>query len=146
MPLEDIVTLQVLKSKMDYTNARQKVIAQNVANADTPNYVPSDLKTFSFEVAMKKTADGAMVLGGTGPRPVTMVVTNPAHMAPPQGAAGNFTANVQGDSEARLDGNQVVLEDQMARMTENRLDQEAAIAFYQQSITLLRAAAKAPGK
>jgi len=53
---------------------------------------------------------------------------------------------VKPDSEARLDGNQVVLEDEMAKMTETRLDQEAAITFYQQSLTLLRTAAKAPGK
>jgi flagellar basal-body rod protein FlgB len=148
MPLEDIVTFQVLKAKLDYTNARQKVIAQNVANADTPNYVPSDLRTFSFEVAMKQAANtglGGAVIAGPS-RPVTMVRTNPGHMSAPKTAAGDWRADVKPDSEARLDGNQVVLEDEMAKMTETRLDQEAAITFYQQSLTLLRTAAKAPGK
>ena len=34
----------------------------------------------------------------------------------------------------------------MAKMTEARVDHDAAIAFYQQSLTLLRTATRAPGK
>jgi flagellar basal-body rod protein FlgB len=59
---------------------------------------------------------------------------------------GPWRPDVKPDTEARLDGNTVVLEDQMAKMTEARLEHDAAIAFYQQSLTLLRTAAKAPGK
>ncbi len=50
------------------------------------------------------------------------------------------------DSETTLDGNKVVLEDQMAKMTEARMDYEAAIGFYQKSLDMLRMAARAPGK
>ena len=50
------------------------------------------------------------------------------------------------DSETTLDGNKVVLEDQMAKMTEARMDYEAAIGFYQKSLEMLRMAARPPGK
>ena len=39
------------------------------------------------------------------------------------------------ESETTLDGNQVVLEDQMMKMTEARMDYDAAIGFYQKSLS-----------
>jgi flagellar basal-body rod protein FlgB len=50
------------------------------------------------------------------------------------------------DSEVTLDGNGVVLEEQMIKMTEARVDYDAAIGFYQKSMGLLRMAARPPGK
>ena len=49
------------------------------------------------------------------------------------------------DSETTLDGNSVVLEEEMMKMTQARTDYEAAIGFYQKSLNLLRTAARAPG-
>ena len=156
MALEDISLFQVLKAKLDYTAERQRLIAQNVANADTPGYAPSDLKPFTFETAMKNavalapagqsaigglSSTGAPSMGGAG-----LALTNPGHMVGLSSPPGNWKPLVLPDSEARVDGNQVVLEDQMAKLTEARLDHEAAVTFYQQSLTLLRTAAKAPGK
>jgi flagellar basal-body rod protein FlgB len=50
------------------------------------------------------------------------------------------------DSETTLDGNGVVLEDQMIKMTETRMQYDAAIGFYQKSMALLRMAARPPGR
>ena len=146
MPLEDISTFQVLKAKLDYSAERQRLIAQIVANADTPGYAPSDLSPFTFEVAMRHAltltpSGGASATGGAG-----LAMTQAGHMVGSRNRPGNWKPQVKPDSEARVDGNQVVLEDQMAKMTEARLDHEAAISFYQQSLSLLRTAAKPPGK
>jgi len=162
--LEDIAVFQVLKAKLDYSAERQRLIAQNVANADTPNYTPSDLAPFAFDKSLQQAMTlapaGRSVIGGSpsveslgvgsgggggpsGSGSVTLDLPAPGHIL---GTAGPYPANLKADSEARVDGNQVVLEDQMAKMTEARVDHEAAIAFYQQSLTLLRTAAKAPGK
>ena len=46
---------------------------------------------------------------------------------------------------ARLDGNQVVLEEQMMKMSDAREGYDAAITLYQNAMTLLRTAAKRPG-
>ena len=164
--LEDIAVFQVLKAKLDYSAERQRLIAQNVANADTPNYTPSDLAPFSFDKSLQQVMvlapAGRSVIGGSpsraslgagggggggggpsGSGSVTLPLPGPGHIL---GAAEPYRANLKADSESRVDGNQVVLEDQMAKMTEARVDHEAAIAFYQQSLTLLRTAVKAPGK
>jgi flagellar basal-body rod protein FlgB len=50
------------------------------------------------------------------------------------------------DSEARIDGNQVVLEDQMNRLIQARIDYQTAVDLYQQSMTMITTAARAPGK
>jgi flagellar basal-body rod protein FlgB len=49
------------------------------------------------------------------------------------------------DSETTLDGNQVVLEEQMLKMSESRSDYDAAIGFYQKSLGLLHLAIRKPG-
>ena len=48
------------------------------------------------------------------------------------------------DAVTTLDGNQVSLEDQMMRMADSRMNYEAAIGFYQKSVSLIRMAARGP--
>jgi flagellar basal-body rod protein FlgB len=73
--------------------------------------------------------------------------TNAAHLPGRLAAAGQaWKTQPTPDSEARLDGNQVVLEEQMMKMAKARGDYEAAITFYQKSLSLIQLALKAPGK
>lgn len=135
--LEQIPLFAMLKSKLGYDAQRQRVIGQNVANADTPGYAPKDLNTFTFDGALKAQA------AGTGVDPVR---TNSMHIAGRARPSAAWKHLAAPDSEARLDGNQVVLEEQMMKMSEARGDYEAALTLYSQSMNLLRTAAKAPGK
>ena len=136
MTLDDMPLFATLKAKLGYVSQRQRLIAGNVANADTPGYAPRDLKAFTFDAAMKGQA-----------MPLTVVRTSAAHIAPDGGGSGSAYSDGAGpDSEVRLDGNQVVLEDQMMKMSQARMDYDAAIGLYQQSLTMLRTAARAPGK
>jgi flagellar basal-body rod protein FlgB len=50
------------------------------------------------------------------------------------------------DSETTIDGNAVVLEEQMARAAETRMAFETSIALYQKGLELVRMAARAPGR
>jgi flagellar basal-body rod protein FlgB len=130
----------MLRGRLGYLSERQQVIAQNVANADTTGYLPKDLKPFSFHVA-EPTAGG----GSSS----TAAVTNPGHIPLPQsqaGGASGFQKVTSRDSETRLDGNAVVLEEEMMKMSDSRMNYDAAISFYQKSLGLLRMAAKAPGR
>ncbi|HTK35687.1 MAG TPA: flagellar basal body rod protein FlgB [Caulobacteraceae bacterium] len=137
MNLEQIPLIAMLKGKLGYLNERQKLISQNVANADTPGYAPSDLKPFTFAEAMKAPTAAS---GG-----VEEARTNAAHLAGKTSHLSTWTTEVKPDSEARLDGNQVVLEDQMIKMGEARMDYDAAVGLYQKSLGLLRLAARRPG-
>ena len=140
MGLDDIPLFSMLKGKLGYVNQRQRLLSENIANADTPGYAPRDLKPFSFEAALRPRIGLAMA---------GLERTNPAHIAgKPLSTASTdpFKAEAAPDSETRLDGNQVVLEEQMSKMTEARIDYEAALDFYQQSLNLITTAARAPGK
>ena len=138
MDVNDIPLFAMLKSKLSYTTQRQQVIAQNVANADTPGFAPRDLKTFTFDAALKGTSS------------ITMLEPARANTAagyidlggPKAGAAQDAAAP---DSEVRLDGNRVVLEEQMMKMTEARADYDAAVSLYTQSLNMMRTAIRKPG-
>jgi flagellar basal-body rod protein FlgB len=137
MDLSQIPLFAMLRGRLSYLSDRQKVIAENVANSDTPGYAPRDLKPFSFQAQMQAQAQDAAS---------SMAVTQPGHMLPPHakkpGAAKPVATK---DSETTLDGNSVVLEEEMIKMGQARMDYDAAIGFYQKSLNLIRLAARAPG-
>lgn len=132
--LDAIPVFALLKAKLGYDGQRQKVIAQNVANADTPGYAPKDLSKFSFSGALQQA-------GGIAP-----TRTHAMHLSGRAAPAAAWKAADAPDTEARLDGNQVVLEEQMMKMNEASSDYQAALTLYSQSLGLLRTAAHAPGK
>jgi len=124
---------------------RQKLVAQNVANADTAGYRPTDLKPFGFQASLMNQASGAVYRGGpsapTGG--VRMIATSASHLAPAK-APSAWRATAGTDSEVTLDGNAVSLEDQMLKMTDARMNYDAAISFYQKSMNMLRMASRKP--
>ena len=134
----DIPLFSMLRGRLGYLSDRQKLIAENVANADSPGYKPHDLKPFSFETQVKAAASSAGV----------QAVTQPGHMQAPNARAGisGMKSIRTADSETTMDGNGVVLEDEMIKMTDARMNYDAAIGFYQKSLGLLRTAIRAPGR
>jgi flagellar basal-body rod protein FlgB len=129
----------MLKSRLGYENQREKLISQNVANADTPGYAPHDLKDFTLPPGMEG--------GGGQLQMLQPATTDPGHLSStPSKSNAQWKVISSTDSEGKLDGNKVVLEDQMAKMSESRMDYDAAIGFYQKSLDMLRLAARRPGQ
>ena len=48
-------------------------------------------------------------------------------------------------AETKPNGNNVSIEEQMLKMAESRMAYDAAIGFYQKSMSMIRLAAKKPG-
>jgi flagellar basal-body rod protein FlgB len=144
MALDDIPLFSMLKSRLGYLDQQQRLISENVANSDTPGYTPQDLKPFADQI---KTGAPALVMA-----PVhTTAAHLSGHSAGAGGAAGSglssaWKAQATPDSETRLDGNQVVLEEEMMKMTQARLNYETALGFYQKSLAMIQLAIHAPGK
>jgi flagellar basal-body rod protein FlgB len=137
MTLDDIPLFSMLKGRLSYLNQRQQVIAQNVANSDTPGYMPHDLKAFTIASRGPST---------TAPLGLAPVQTNAAHLAGTRPTPSAWQPQSSPDSETRLDGNKVVLEEEMLKMQDARLNYETALGLYQKSMNLLQMALKAPGK
>ena len=139
MNLAEIPLFAMLRGRLGYLGERQKVIAQNVANADTARYVSQDLKPFAFDAKVQM----AQTRGAS-----TMAATQAGHMKP-RGAerlGAQYKTTRAPGSETTLNGNSVVLQEEMIKMSDARMQYDAAIGFYQKSLNILRLAAKPPGK
>jgi flagellar basal-body rod protein FlgB len=139
MDITAIPLFSMLKSRLGYINAREQLISQNVANADTSGYDPKDLQDFSVGRALSAAGPAAGVVQPTR--------TDPGHMIPHSVQSQIQWKVVDSpDSQGTLNGNKVELEDEMAKMSQSRMDYEAAVGFYQKAMSLLQMAARPPGK
>jgi flagellar basal-body rod protein FlgB len=135
MDLADIPIFSMLRARMGYLSEKQRVISENVANASTPGYSPHDLKAFNFQAHVQAAAG-----------PGAMTVTHSGHMLPPGAKRGVNVKPVKSkDSETTMDGNSVVLEEEMMKMADARMDYDAAVGFYQKSLDILKLATRRPG-
>src|SRR5437762_6634610 len=73
MPITDIPALAALRTRMQWHQQRQRVLAENIANSDTPNFKPRDLVEPKFN-ASTPGAPGATAGA------LTLARTDPAHM------------------------------------------------------------------
>jgi flagellar basal-body rod protein FlgB len=142
MRLDGIPVFAALKDALDYNGARSRVLASNIANADTPNFTPQDIARGDFGAALAASKGGP----NGSESGAKMMVTNARHMTPSASVAREWQVEEAADSETTLDGNAVVLEEQMAKVAETRMRYEAAIGLYEKSLNLVRMAAKAPGR
>lgn len=145
MNIDTIPLFSMLRSRLGYLTQREGLISQNVANASTPNYAPRDLDGFSFSGAMAAAGGEGGMGGGAGGLDAAPAVDGHIALKQAAGGGGAWKAQVMPDSEATLDGNQVVLEDQMMKMNEARMDYDAAVGFYQKSLSLIQMAIRKPG-
>jgi flagellar basal-body rod protein FlgB len=98
---DDLKFFAMAHQEMKWLSERQKVVAENIANANTPHYQPRDVKPLDF----KKALDAET-------QPVRAVVTNPMHISPPIDKARFDTVTERRPEESKLDGNAVLLEEQ----------------------------------
>ncbi len=127
MPISDIPILSMLRTKLHWSQERQRLLAQNVANADTPEFKPSDLAPPDFSA------------GPAGTAPLTLARTSPAHLASADSAAA-FDLERGGPFEIVPTGNAVSLEDEMLKVASNQMDFQAATALYTRGLGLIKTA------
>lgn len=125
----------MLRSRLDVLQTRQALVAENVANVTTPDYTPRDVDLRGFEQALER--------GRPQPGRLQLLRTDPGHLAG-RGATASARVMDAPDAEATLDGNRVVLEDQMLKMSATRMEFETAVGLYQKALSMVRMAAKGP--
>jgi flagellar basal-body rod protein FlgB len=127
--LGELPLLAAIKGRLQYHQSRQKLLAENVANADSPGYKPRDLKPFDMMLAAQK----ADITGSSTP-----AQTQAGHMSgTSSGGLGSRRANV---FESTQSGNAVSLEDEMMRLSQNNSDYQLASTIYGKSMSYLRIA------
>lgn len=131
MAFTDLPLVGLLKTRMQWHQARQEVLANNVANADTPGFRPSDLEPMR----------AGQAFASKGLAPVAAARTHQAHLKSAAMAGGDgFTAAKRPGWEVTPAGNAVVLEEQMIEVSENQFDYRMASTLYRRSLGLLKTA------
>jgi flagellar basal-body rod protein FlgB len=131
MPISDTPILSMLRTRMHWHQERQRLLAENVANADTPKFKPRDLAEPDFGRASASAATGQIVLAQT----------NAAHVQ--MSAGGNssgFKIDRKNPYEVRPAGNAVDLEDQMMKVAANQMDYQTVSSLYTRSLGLIKTA------
>jgi flagellar basal-body rod protein FlgB len=59
--------MPALEQMLRFTAARQKLITHNIANLDTPDFVPLDVSPQGFQAALQKAVEERRSRGGLGP-------------------------------------------------------------------------------
>jgi flagellar basal-body rod protein FlgB len=126
MPITDIPILSMLRQRMEWHQERQRVLAENVANADTPNYRARDLAPPDFSHEMQAA--------------LTLDRTNPLHITTQAGGGSAFAADSSGRYQIRPRGNSVTHEDEMMKVASNQMDYEAVTSLYTRSLALIKLA------
>jgi flagellar basal-body rod protein FlgB len=130
MAITDLPVLAMLRTRMQWNQARQSLVAENVANADMPGFRPRDLAEPRFDKAT-----GAAVASSAA-----LAVTAPGHISTGgQAGAGADPRRVR-DFEIRPSGNGVNLEDEMMKAGDIQTDYQIAASLYQHSLTTLKIA------
>ena len=130
MPVADLPLFSVLKSRMRWFEERQKVLAENVANADTPRYRTRDLKQLDFNAELNATVQAQVKLSATAP----------GHMAAPAGETGAHPQRPRGGFETKPSGNAVVLEEEMMKVAQTQMDHQTVTSLYARGLAMLKTA------
>ncbi len=138
MAITDLPILSMLRTRMHWHQARQALIAENVANADLPGFRPRDLAEPDGpnSGAAGLSAPSASIVGRDG-----LARSDAGHIGFASLADGPDAEpkRFQG-FEIRPSGNGVNLEEEMMKAGENQSDYQLAASLYQKSLDALKIA------
>jgi flagellar basal-body rod protein FlgB len=133
MAINDLPILSALRTKMQWHQERQRVLAENISNSNTPNFKPRELVEPTFD------NKGSSVAGSMGS--LAMMRTSASHLAAAGGGGESFSHDGgKSGFQTRPAGNAVHLEDQMLKVSANQMDYAAATSLYSRSLQLLKTA------
>jgi flagellar basal-body rod protein FlgB len=127
MDLGNIPLFKAMMSRMSWLTERQQVLAQNIANADTPAFKAKDLKAQTFKE----------MLAGSSANHLTLAATQPNHLAG-VGPALAFKPVADRNAETSPSGNSVSIEDQMLKVSSTANEFQMTTSLYRRQIGMLK--------
>ena len=120
-----IALLDMAEKRLAWADRRQQVLAQNIANANTPKFQSHDLLPFAAIIHRHSSAE--------------LVQTQPNHLAPSTGAGAGI-APAGKPRERAPDGNAVSLDDELTKVADTETTQELVTGLYKKYLGLFRMA------
>ncbi|NCO02805.1 MAG: flagellar basal body rod protein FlgB [Alphaproteobacteria bacterium] len=127
MTLQNIPLFQAMGAKMSYLDTKQGVIAQNIANADTPDYRAHELTKVDF---------GSMLREVSGRYNVKMEATAPGHLSSNNDPANPRNLKSRMTYEVAPAGNSVIIEEQMVNATKNTMDYNLVTNLMRKNVSM----------
>jgi flagellar basal-body rod protein FlgB len=129
MDPSNLTAFRVMKARLQWLGQRQEVLAQNVSNANTPGFRPTDLEPFTFRMALDQTRGR-----------VQPAMTQAGHLPSTRPTRGSGADAVEDRNffETSPDGNRVVLEQQMMRIAETGIDYQTVTNLYRKQVGMFR--------
>lgn len=125
----------VIAKRMDWLGQRQRILAENIANSDTPKYQPRDLDEGQFQTLLRRSI-----------QPVNPVRTSASHLGGTVPKDGPARADRQKETyEASPVGNAVVLEEQLMKVAKTQDDYQTMTNLYRKHMDLFRLALRGGG-
>jgi flagellar basal-body rod protein FlgB len=125
-------THTLLTTSLRLRAARHEVLSANIANADTPDYRPRDLK---FNGVLQALARADSRSSGIQDGHLMLVSTNPLHLRP---SSQNALVTEEADGEGKLDHNRVDIDREMTQLAENALLHETSATLLSRTLSGLR--------
>lgn len=131
MDVSKLPLFEVLNERMHWLGQRQQVLAQNIANLNTPGYRALDLRESDFarlvgrahrKLSLASTGGAVLGAGGLGGGKPYAVVPDPT------------------PAETTPSGNGVMLEDQLMKVADTQAGYQAAISLYKKHLAMIRLA------
>lgn len=128
MDLRKLPLFDMMSRRLAWLGARQQVISENIANADTPGYKPRDLQPQNF----RNMVGGAVA-------PLAPVATSPMHLAGFAPAApGSRTEREKHPIETTISGNAVTMEQELMKANQTSTDYELTTNLYRKHLAMIK--------
>ncbi|MAH05997.1 MAG: flagellar basal body rod protein FlgB [Pseudomonadota bacterium] len=131
MTIENLALFKAAGAKMKYLNARQQVIAQNIANADTANYIPKDLTEVDF---------GRVLAKVSGDNRVNVSTSMGSHMTSRNQIGDIGEEQQQSTYEVTPSGNAVNLDEQLVKSNQVQMDYNMMLNLMRKQVGMMKTA------
>lgn len=126
MDLNRLSLFSMFGQRMGWLGERQRVLAENIANADTPGFAARDIKPF------------AAMLRKHAPR-LALAQSDPVHATGGAGRAGGIGTDKVKPAEITISGNTVSLEREMMKAADTAMDYQLVTNLYRKQLGMFRA-------
>jgi flagellar basal-body rod protein FlgB len=130
--MNDIGLFNAIGAKIKYLGKAQEIVSQNVANADTPGYRPKQLTAVDF---------GAFLPQNGTSDTLQLARTSGDHLLKGGGQPGQSKETPQKMTyEVAPAGNAVILEEQLIKANDIRMQYDLMVNLYSRNMQLMRTA------
>lgn len=130
MDFNKLTLFGMVKNRLNWLTQRQEVLAQNIANSDTPKYRPSDLKPYNFGQLVRREN-----------MQLALKTSNSSHLPGAKRRVTDYSSEVERKPfETSPSGNSVILEEQMAKVNETQMNHRFTTQIYKKHLMMIKLA------